>query len=77
MADPFHFSRMDTDHHQIPVGAAAENRRVLQTAPRAKLWVTSWANAPGGGTSFEAVGLQRETSNVHVPGEGPWRGLRV
>lgn len=77
IAHLFHFCRMDTDHHQVPVGTAAENRRVLQTAPRAKLWVTGRANAPGGGTSFEAVGLQRETSHVHVPGEGLWRGLCV
>lgn len=67
--------RMDADHHQVPVRAAAEDCGVLQAAPRARLWFAIWADASGGGTSFEAVGLQRETSHVHVPGEGLWRGL--
>lgn len=61
---------MDTDHHQVPVRAAAENCRVLQTAARARLWFTIGTNAPRGGTGFEAVGLQWETGYVHVPGEG-------
>lgn len=73
VANLFHllltFSRMDADHHQVPVRAAAENCGVLQTASRARLWFTLWTNAPGGGTGFKAVGLQWETCYVHVPGE--------
>lgn len=59
---------MDPDHHQVPVGAAAEGGRVLQAVPQPGLQLPAARHAARRGHGNEAVGIQREARHVHVPG---------
>lgn len=59
---------MDPDHHQVPVGAAAEGGRVLQAVPQPGLQLPAAGHAARRGHGNEAVGVQREARHVHVPG---------
>lgn len=61
-------SRMDPDHHQVPVGAASEGGRVLQAVPQPGLQLPAAGHAARRGHCNEAVGVQREARHVHVPG---------
>lgn len=60
--------RMDPDYHQVPVGAAAEGGRVLQTVSQSGLQLPPAGHPTRRGDGHEAVGVQREACHVHVPG---------
>lgn len=60
---------MDPDYHQVPVGAASEGGRVLQTVSQSGLQLPPAGHPTRRGDGHEAVGIQREACNVHVPGQ--------
>lgn len=59
---------MDPDHYKVPLGAASEGGRVLQTVSQSRLQLTPASYARWCGDSHEAVGVQREAGHVHVSG---------
>lgn len=59
---------MDTDHNQVPLGAASEGGGVLQTVSKSGLQLSSTSHACRRGDGHEAVGVQRKARYVHVSG---------
>lgn len=60
---------MDSDYYQVPVGAASEGGRVLQTVSQSRLQLPAPGYSCWRGDGHEAVGIQREARHVHVPGQ--------